>query len=73
MILSKGMDGAVRKTDRHLEREPEWEAGVTLQMRLVTITRLILSWCSTSVSFRNVTNKNSRANKMQSICYKMCQ
>ena len=43
------MDQVVRKVGQHIEHEPEWEMGVTLQMRLINITGLVLRWCASVV------------------------
>ncbi|XP_078484358.1 E3 ubiquitin-protein ligase UBR2-like [Ciona intestinalis] len=41
----EGMDAVVRKRDRHLEREQEWESGVTMHMRFIPIMRQLYKWC----------------------------
>lgn len=56
------MDEVVRKTGHHLEHEPEWESGVTMQMRLVHVTGLTLCWCGSSVSLNQYSKQNFSLN-----------
>lgn len=44
----ESMDWVERKTDRHMEHEPEWQSGVTVQMRLVPVIHHIISWCESN-------------------------
>lgn len=45
----QGMDLTTRKTGRHIETEPEWEAAFTLQFRVKPVYTLVNEWCSSDV------------------------
>lgn len=40
-----------RKTGRHIETEPDWEAAFTLQFRVMPVYTLVYDWCASDVSF----------------------
>lgn len=48
-FFNQKMDAIVRKADRHLEHEPEWETGITLLMRLIPVLKPLYKWCSMNV------------------------
>ena len=39
-----------RKTGRHIETEPDWEAAFGLQLRMMPIMTLVYDWCFSDVS-----------------------
>ena len=39
-----------RKTGRHVETEPDWEAAFSLQFRVMPVYTLVFEWCSSDVS-----------------------
>lgn len=39
-----------RKTGRHVEIEPDWEAAFNLQMRMMPVYSLVYDWCFSDVS-----------------------
>lgn len=42
----QGMDSVRRQLGQHLEYEPDWESGMTLQSRLITLINLLVTYCS---------------------------
>jgi len=46
------MEEVKRQFGQHVEVEPEWEAGFTLQMQLRHILAMFQDWCSSDVSHR---------------------
>lgn len=44
------MEEVKRQFGQHVEVEPEWEAGFTLQMQLRHIIAMFQDWCSSDVS-----------------------
>lgn len=44
------MEEVKRQFGQHVEVEPEWEAGFTLQMQLRHILAMFQDWCSSDVS-----------------------
>lgn len=45
----QGMDMTTRKTGRHVEIEPDWEAAFNLQMRMMPVYSLVYDWCFSDV------------------------
>lgn len=41
-----------RKTGRHVEIEPDWEAAFNLQMRMMPVYSLVYDWCFSDVSYQ---------------------
>ena len=39
-----------RKTGRHIETEPDWEAAFSLQFRVMPVYTLVFDWCASDVS-----------------------
>lgn len=42
----QGMDSVRRQLGQHLEYEPDWESGMTLQSRLITFITRLVAYCS---------------------------
>jgi len=45
----QGMDMTTRKTGRHVETEPDWEAAFSLQFRVMPVYTLVFEWCSSDL------------------------
>lgn len=45
----QGMDMTTRKTGRHIETEPDWEAAFSLQFRVMPVYTLVYEWCSSDL------------------------
>lgn len=48
--LMQGMDSVTRKTQQHIAYEPNWEPAFTLQLGMVPVIRLMLTWCCSEAS-----------------------
>uniref|UniRef100_A0A8C2DRM3 E3 ubiquitin-protein ligase n=1 Tax=Cyprinus carpio TaxID=7962 RepID=A0A8C2DRM3_CYPCA len=46
LCCMQGMEEVKRQLGQHVEVEPEWEAGLTLQMQLRHILAMFQDWCS---------------------------
>ncbi|XP_016403035.1 E3 ubiquitin-protein ligase UBR1-like, partial [Sinocyclocheilus rhinocerous] len=46
LCCMQGMEEVKRQLGQHVEVEPEWEAGFTLQMQLRHILAMFQDWCS---------------------------
>lgn len=46
----QGMEEVKRQFGQHIEVEPEWEAGLTIQIQLHHILSMFQDWCSSDVS-----------------------
>ncbi|XP_052436368.1 E3 ubiquitin-protein ligase UBR1 isoform X3 [Carassius gibelio] len=46
LCCMQGMEEVKRQLGQHVEVEPEWEAGLTLQMQLRNILAMFQDWCS---------------------------
>lgn len=44
--LMQGLDSVKRQLGQHLEYEPEWETGMTLQSRLISFITRLVTYCS---------------------------
>lgn len=44
------MEEVKRQVGQHIEVEPEWEAGFTIQIQLRHILSMFQDWCSSDVS-----------------------
>lgn len=44
------MDSITRKTDQHIEYEPEWESAFNIQLKLSDSLAIIQDWCSSDVT-----------------------
>lgn len=44
------MEELKRQVGQHIEVEPEWEAGFTIQIQLRHILSMFQDWCSSDVS-----------------------
>ncbi|RXN10461.1 E3 ubiquitin- ligase UBR1 [Labeo rohita] len=49
LCCMQGMEEVKRQFGQHVEVEPEWEAGFTLQMQLRHILAMFQDWCSSDV------------------------
>lgn len=45
----QGMDMTTRKTGRHIETEPDWEAAFSLQFRVMPVYTLVFDWCASDL------------------------
>lgn len=45
----QGMDSVYRKTQTHIAYEPNWESGFNLQLWIIKLLELMLSWCCSDV------------------------
>lgn len=67
----QGMDSVRRQLGQHLEYEPEWESGMTLQNRLITfITRLVV-YCSYNEEVLVSSLKETQSRLLRAGGYKM--
>ena len=39
------MDSIVRQVNQHIEYEPGWETGISLQMKLAPLSKSMIDWC----------------------------
>ena len=46
----QGMEEVKRQFGQHIEVEPEWEAGFSLQIQLRHILSMFQDWCASDVS-----------------------
>lgn len=42
----QGMDSVTRQVGQHVEFEAEWETGINLQLKVASISTLLLGWCA---------------------------
>lgn len=50
IFLYQGMEEVKRQFGQHIEVEPEWEAGFSIQIQLRHILAMFQDWCSSDVS-----------------------
>lgn len=67
----QGMDSVRRQLGQHLEYEPEWESGMTLQNRLIHFISRLVTYCSFNEDVLVASLKETQSRLLKSGGYKM--
>ncbi|KAK6304458.1 hypothetical protein J4Q44_G00250440 [Coregonus suidteri] len=69
----QGMEEVKRQFGQHIEIEPEWEAGFSIQRQLRHILVMFHDWCSSDECHRALMRCNNQPFHSESIDYYMCK
>jgi BMFP domain-containing protein YqiC len=67
----QGMDSVKRQVGQHIEYEPEWETGMTLQSRLVSLITRLVKYCSYDEIVLTETLRETQLRLLKNCSYKM--